>query len=360
MNEMNTDLWIAQVLEAIEHGETPEAALAKVPAAARPEVQEAIEAALWLQNEARPALETAAARWQPRPPSAEALPPRAPSGQAARLWKAIAGRLAAAGAGLRPAAGIIALLLLIVFGWQTARAASAALPGEWAYPLKQAGEHLHYALTTDPADRLTLTLTFAHRRLEEAAAAIRQHRPSAAAEGLGRYAQTLASARRQWQALPPARREALHSAVAAALQQQARALQALALRPSPIAAARQQALQAQRAFRDMLGQTPPQTGRQSAPTSSPLPSPTVGASATPTLTPTPTPASTPPGQGNGPPPTEDCVSRGLGQGQNQCVPPDQGGGNDTNTNPAGSGTNPPGHGANPPGNGGANTSHGKP
>ena len=339
--ETKSDFWVAFVLEAVERGESLNAALAQVPRAALPEVQAALEAADWLREEARPTLEAAAARWTPPPLPALDARERShpPSHPLRRLWE---GRVPPRA--LRPVVVAVTLLVLVVLSWQTSLAAAQALPGEWAYPLKRVGEQVQYALTTDPADRLTLTLRLAHRRLEEATLAQQRHWREAEEQSMALYAGALEEVARQWAALPPPRQEALRPVLVHALTEQAHQLEALhADTPDTTW---QQAMRAHRVLWQAASkpqgvpEATPTLGGENRAHGGATPSPLPPATATPTVTPTasddqPRPAA-----------TATCVSDGHSHGQNQCVPPSQkekgnnsGNGGNSNSNNSNNGGN---------------------
>ncbi len=288
MNEMEKDFWVNQVLEEVAHGEPLEAALAKVPGEVSTEVRAAVEAAVWLHTQARPSLQEAATRWQPTPLPVEAL------SSPTSLWKQrLATWASTARLGLRPVVATLALLVLVLFTWQTARAASTVLPGEWAYPIKRASERVRYALAPSPADRLKLTLEFANRRLEEATAAHQRHQTSAEAESLRLYAQEIQDALHTWESLPLPQQQTTRPWLLAALARQTQALQAFPSRTSTTAW--QNAQRALQTMHQHVANKPPAPTPSPATTHHPStpagrPSPTTTPSAT--ANPTPTPSST--------------------------------------------------------------------
>lgn len=320
-----SDFWVAFVLEAVERGESLNAALAEVPRAVLPEVQAALEAADWLREEAHPTLEAAAARWTPPPlPVLDVRERNQPP--AHPFWRLWEGRVR--GRAFRPIVVAVALLMLVVLSWQTSLAAAQALPGEWAYPLKRVSEQVQYALTTDPADRLTLTLRLAHRRLEEATLAQQRHWREAEKQSMALYARTMEEVARQWASLPLPRQNALRPLLVQALKEQAHQLKALhADAPDT---AWQEAIQAHRVLwqaagkpQGISGATPTPGGESHArgeATPSPLPSTTAPSTATATS------------DDNRPRPTATatCVSDGQGHGQNRCAPASQGENNHDN------------------------------
>jgi len=298
MNEMKKDFWVNQVLEEIAHGELLDAALAKVPEEVLADVRAVVEAALWLQRDARPTLQEAAERWQPAPFPIETLP-SSPSRwkQRLELWASTA-RL-----GIRPLIAALTLLMLALFTWQTARAASTALPGEWAYPIKRASERVRYLLTPNPGDRLKLTLDFANQRLQEAATARQRHQKNAEEESLRLYAQDIQAALQTWKNLPPLQQQTARPWLLSTLRHQTQILQTFSSHaPGKVWQNAQRALQA---MRQHVVNTPATIPLPATPRHPPTPSqppsstmvPTAVTSTTPTPPPTithPTPSAEPP------------------------------------------------------------------
>lgn len=89
--------------------------------------------------------------------------------------------------------GVVVALLLLV-GGGTVYAAADALPGDALYPVKIAVETVQLAVSLNDARDAELHLSFAARRLEEAAASLAQDRPGSARQALTDYASQLESA----------------------------------------------------------------------------------------------------------------------------------------------------------------------
>ena len=340
--------WFERTLQALEAGQSLEQALAAVPPALRAAVREAVEAALWMQNTATPALHRMAQTWTPPPPPPV---PLAEPAAGPRLGARLTGWLARLGWAWVAAA----VLVLLALTGGTAYAAARALPGEWAYSFKRAAEEWRWR-RADDHQRLNLALDWSDRRLDEALQAQARARPDAVDQALRLYTDHLTRGQRIWtrlqaqgQATP-----ALRHTVEARLKAQEPRLEALATE-SGWRAARA----AHQAFVQAVAPEPGPRTDGPPPRAAPTRTPSATSAPGPTVTPTPraaTPTPTlPPGEAwddaRSTPPTpteaptdEACVSRGLGDAQNQCVPDDRGAGNDTNDNPAGSGSAPPGQG----------------
>ncbi len=311
MNEMEKDFWINQVLENVTHGTPLGEALEEVPRAMRAEVRAAAEAALWLHTQARPTLRETATRWQPPPLPVDRLPARRRS-WSARARARLRGWIPSPTVGMRPAWALLALLLLVVFTWQTAQAASHALPGDWAYPLKRTTERIHYLLTTDPAQRLMLTLNLADRRLEEASLAHQQHRNTAEEKSLQLYAQEIQTALQLWESLSRTQQEAVHLQLTAALEQHTQTLQRL--HPLSSTEGWQHAQQALQHLQQMSA--PWRLPRDiTLPSPTPLPSPTARPAITMSATPYPTPTATATLASTA------CASQEGNKGHTPCTPP---------------------------------------
>lgn len=179
-------------------------------------------------------------------------------------------------------AGVLALM--VVGAGVTTAAAESALPGQALYPVKRWVESARVALTANSSEAEALRLSFAARRLSEAAALAQAAQPEAVAETLAAYAAELGEAQRNWRT-PPAQAAALLAEQAALLEQLesqpvARNLRALAEARS--------ALREARAALEEVGQ-PPLTTASRTPTPTGTPVPTFTASSAPTLTASPVP-----------------------------------------------------------------------
>ncbi|GEM_PF-5283084 len=323
---MNEHDWLEQVLAQMERGVPQQEALAQVPEAYRAAVAEALDAARWFQTTAAPALQRRAQGWNP-PPAPRPQPVPRPGWRARlRPW-ALTPRLAWA---------LTALVVALTLTWTTAYAAPQALPGQWAYPIKRAWETARWAVAS-PEARVRLALEMAAARLDEAQRAWEQGLQDATRQALRLYQQHLTDGLRVWHTLPPSAQQRLRALVGEQLAAQQARLQAWQV-PLDLQPLRAQ----QRAFAQAAAATPTGWPR---PTPTPSPWATASAtaarvtasasptatSATATTTPaasTPTPTATQAPTPTPEPTAGECVSRGRGRGQNQCVPPDQGGGND--------------------------------
>ena len=87
---------------------------------------------------------------------------------------------------------VIALSLLV--GGSVAYASANALPGDALYPVKTAIETVQLAVSLDEARDAELHLTFARRRLDEAAALLEKDRPEGVEQALTNYIIQLESA----------------------------------------------------------------------------------------------------------------------------------------------------------------------
>ncbi len=83
-------------------------------------------------------------------------------------------------------AGLL-LVLLIVSGVGTATASAQALPGDFLYPIKRAQEDIRLTVTLDESSQARLRLEFAGRRINEAAASLKDNRPSGIDQALLDY-----------------------------------------------------------------------------------------------------------------------------------------------------------------------------
>ncbi len=77
---------------------------------------------------------------------------------------------------MRPALALAAVVLLLVGG--AGKAAADSLPGDVAYPLKRAAEHVQLVFAIDDTTRLGILAEQADHRLAELAESIVEHRPA--------------------------------------------------------------------------------------------------------------------------------------------------------------------------------------
>src|SRR5579875_963369 len=203
---------------------------------------------------------------------------------------------------------------------------SGAIPGDWNYGLKRAGERVQLALTTDPADRRLLRLEFARRRLTEIEQ-LAQHgrvdtRANVVTTLVHDYTQDMQQVQRQVAAAPIVDSSTKQALDKTTQQAQEVLPQIAQSAPPPVVAAAQTAQSVTvevkqtadtLATADKRGGARPQAAQtqQAQPpaadqsavqlTPQPTPSPTLAtpsptASAPPTATPTPAPATPPPPQ----------------------------------------------------------------
>jgi len=199
------------------------------------------------------------------------------------------------------------LIATLVGAGVTTVAAESALPGQTLYPVKRWVEDARVAFALTSNEAAALRLSFAARRLNEAAALAQTGQAEAVAEVLAAYTVELAQARRDWSASPGGvDAEALRAALAEqSVQLEHLASQRTAQGLAALVEARN-AWQEAAAALEAAGQPPAATSR--TPTGTPTPTPTPTGSAAPTLISTgkPTLAITPP-------PTENRLIN--------CVPP---------------------------------------
>lgn len=201
---------------------------------------------------------------------------------------------------------------------------SGAIPGDWNYDLKRAGERVQLALTTDPVDRRLLRLEFAQRRLAEIEK-LAQHghvdtRASVVTTLVNDYTQDMQQVQRQV-AAAPAVDSTTRQALDRTTQQAQEVLPQIAQSaPPPVAAAAQTAQSVTVEVKQtadtiaasdrrskvspQAAQTqPPATAQPAAPTAQPAQTPSPApatpeptSSPSPTATPTPAPVTAPPQQ----------------------------------------------------------------
>jgi hypothetical protein len=61
----------------------------------------------------------------------------------------------------------VAGIVMLVLGGSSVELSARTVPGDFLYPVKILTERVHYALTSNPQDRVELRLTFSERRLSE-------------------------------------------------------------------------------------------------------------------------------------------------------------------------------------------------
>lgn len=146
---------LADCLERVEGGESPEEALARYPDL-REELEPLLTTALHAHTVAPEQPDPAfRSRLRYRLEGAAQASARLPRPTFA-LWRT------------RLASAAVTLLLLFLVAGGAIRVSAGSLPDSPLYPLKRATEDAHLAMTPDLAHRFWLRLDFAERRLQEA------------------------------------------------------------------------------------------------------------------------------------------------------------------------------------------------